>query len=166
MVTRLREDSHLPAEGWTNWIWAMAPENTTRVKNLARRGEDQEGYKNAKIVNELCGEHGDADRLCGIYEWRATRPFGSDPTVVYVGSTCARNGGSCTKMKNRIVSYCTHGNHKTTLINEALQKGYELWVRFKPAVDEQEARDMENALLDTYNYAWNIRQNAKRNILP
>ena len=143
----------------------MAPENTERVRNLKTRLNHQ-GYRNTNIADELCEENDNVARLCGIYEWRATRSYGSDPTVVYVGSTCARNGGPCTRMKNRIVSYCKDGNHKSDLINAALSRGYELWVRFMPTGSEKEARKMEDALLEKYDYAWNEKKNGKiRNIL-
>ena len=165
MPRRNRENSHLPVEGWTNWIWAMAPEKTTRVWNLKTRRNHQ-GYRNTNIAEELWEENDNVTRLCGINEWRATQSFGSDPIVVYVGSTCSRNGGPCTRMKNRIVSYCKHGNHKSDHINKALSRGYELWVRFMPTGSEKEARKMEDYLLGKYDYAWNKRKNGKiRNIL-
>lgn len=123
MPRRNRESSHLSVEGWTNWIWAMAPENTTRVWNLKTRRNHQ-GYRNTNIEEELWEENDNVTRLCGIYEWSAIRSFGSDPIVVYVGSTCSRNGGPCTRMKNRIVTYCKHGNHKSDHINKALSRGF------------------------------------------
>ena len=138
MVTRLRENSHLPRPkvgqiGFRLWHLKI-PQGSPG--NLERRANDQQGYKNANIVEELW-EHGDVDKLCGIYEWGAIQSSGSDPTVVYVGSTCTLKSGPCTRMKNRIVSYCTHGNQKTVLTIDALQKGYELCVRFKPAADSR-----------------------------
>ncbi len=54
-------------------------------------------------------------------------------------------------------------------MNDALSRGYELWVRVK-IVGERNftgAEKFENALLATYNYAWNIRNNnAIRSELP
>lgn len=60
------------------------------------------------------------------------------------------------------------------LINEALERGYEFWVRVKIVTgchpykeDAEVAEDMENKLLDRYDYAWNVRRNGRvRNILP
>ena len=101
---------------------------------------------------------GNLTELCGIYEWRAkgTRP--NQPNyVVYVGSTCVRRKPQ--KLGGRIIRYCKYGNHKEDLINEALARGYELWVRVKPASSEREAQGLENALLRDYDYAWNKRQN-------
>jgi len=78
--------------------------------------------------------------------------------VVYVGSTCTRNG-RCERLKSRIVGYCKHGNHKAGLIKDELREGYELWVRVKQASGEEDAKAQENALLAMYDYAWNIRNN-------
>ena len=156
-MRKLREDSHLPAENWKDWIWAMAPNNTKRVKNLRKRGRDQEGSVNSKIKDRLCEQHDNVSTLCGIYEWRITGNYAAAPRVVYVGSTCAPDSGPCTRMKNRILDYCKHGNHKRDLINEALSKGYELWVRFMPTGSQKKAEEKEKDLLKKYDYAWNKR---------
>ena len=59
---------------------------------------------------------------------------------------------------------------KKDLINDALGRGYELWVRVKMSTAtydcDLDAERMENELLAKYNYAWNIRNNATRGILP
>ena len=58
--------------------------------------------------------------------------------------------------------------HKGTLINDALARGYELWVRVKIAESDEPrkyAEEMQNELLAQYNYAWNIRNNAIRDLL-
>ena len=95
--------------------------------------------------------------LCGIYEWRATRQ--DQPNrVVYVGSTCTRCG-HYEPLQSRILGYCSHGNHKAALINDALTKGYTLEVRYKQACNEPQARNLENEPLDMYDYAWNKRRN-------
>lgn len=169
MARKLRETSHLQAEGWSEWMFSMAPEKTKRRRtNLTERGNGRVGLKNVNLRDELKEQNENVENLCGIYEWRATRYGGSEPTVVYVGSTCPGDHGQRQKMANRIVKYTTDGNHKAELINDALRKGYELWVRFKPANENKTklARCMENDLLDNYDYAWNIRQNVRvRNIL-
>ena len=60
---------------------------------------------------------------------------------------------------------------KEDFVNDALRRGYELWVRAKivavakPRREDSEA--MENTLLDKYDNAWNKRCNGPtRNILP
>ena len=143
----------------------MAPENTPR-ENCCEPRVNQVGFVNTKLTDSLEQANPDVACLCGIYEWRATGHYGVNPSVVYLGSTCppcpGRNPWS---LENRIVAYTTHGNHKAELINCALTSGCELWVRFKSASFEREARDMENELLRKYNYAWNIRNNEIRPIL-
>lgn len=168
MARKLREKSHLEAEGWSEWMFSMAPEETTRQgTNLTERGNGQVGLKNVKLRDKLKEQNENVENLCGIYEWRATRHGGREPTVVYVGSTCPRPSGRWQRMANRILKYTKDGDHKEELINDALRNGYELWVRFKPANGNvTEARRMENDLLDKYDYACNIRRNVQeRNIL-
>lgn len=171
MNRRIRETSHLQHEeafGWSDWIWAMVPVDTERKNNLERRGDGQDGYKNKNLrerIEQAAQAKQWVDNLCGIYEWRVTKFEGTDPRVVYVGSTCPRSRSPRQSMRNRIVAYTTNGNHKRELINEALRRGYELWVRFKLTKDENEAMAMEDALLARYDYAWNIRNNDVRPIL-
>jgi len=147
---------------WSTWKKAMVPKDTTSSETyLEKRGPDQEGFMWSNIDDALCEVGG----LCGIYEWKATRPDQPD-RVVYVGSTCTRND-RCQRLKSRIIRYCKYGNHKEELINDALSKGYELWVRYKQAEDEERAKELENDLLAKYDYAWNIRENNRlREILP
>ena len=52
------------------------------------------------------------------------------------------------------------------LINDALNKGYEIWVRFKFTGDTTKvAETRENSHLDEYDYALNERRNGVRHIL-
>ena len=162
IVKPLRENSHVPTEGWSLWKSAMVPQQT-EVHNLQPRGQNQVGY----ICSSIRNAFPDQARNCGIYEWQARR---SDQTnrVVYVGSTCRGKTGA---LRERILEYCRNGSHKKDLINDALRKGYELWVRVKISLARQKCREdaerMENELLAKYNYAWNIRNNAAvRSILP
>lgn len=159
----LREKSNLQApqsEGWSNWKKAMVPVVTNGYTQ--NRGRNQEGFIWKNILKE-----GTIPRdLCGIYEWRTIRQ--GQPKrgqVVYVGSTCTRRG-TFHWLQNRILGYCSTGNHKKDLINEALKRGYTLEVRYKEANDEEDAKTKENELLAKYNYAWNIRNNGLRDILP
>lgn len=159
----LREESNLHAphsQGWSNWKKAMVPEE--KIGYTQNRGRNQEGFIWKNILDE-----GFIPRdLCGIYEWRTIRQGQPKRAqVVYVGSTCRRHG-TFHWLQNRILGYCSTGNHKTVLINEALRRGYTLEVRCKVANNEEDAKTKENELLEKYNYAWNIRKNGLRDILP
>lgn len=169
MNIKYREISHLQgdeAHGWSDWIWAMAPENTLRQNNLKPRGKNREGFVNSKFTDSLRQANPNVAELCGIYEWKLTDKDGANPSVVYVGSTCPdKPGPGPWYLNNRIVAYTKHGHHKAELINDALKRGYELSVRFKTALAQEEASRMENALLGKYNYPWNIRDNGVRPIL-
>ena len=148
-----REDSRLhspQSENWSKWKKAMVP--LYDRTNTVNRDQNQVGFIWKYILN-----YGNLPELCGIYEWRAIRQ--NQPNrVVYVGSTCSRCG-HYEPLQSRILGYCSHGNHKAALINDALRKGYTLEVRYKPTWDEPQARKLENDLLDMYDYAWNERRN-------
>lgn len=163
---------------WSDWIIAMAPTTrspgTQNINFKKRRGTGQEGYRNKDLANELAQAR---VGCCGIYEWCAVK-YVSDQdgrsyashSVVYVGCTCRRRRGrfgprAFQAMQERIVAYTKGGNHKKDLINDALRIGWELWVRFKPAENVDAAKSMENNLLRTYNYPWNVRNNGVRPIL-
>ena len=152
-IRRERESSRLPTENWTDWRKAMVPKNTER--NLERRGARQFGY----MCTNIRSAFPDEAECCGIYEWQArATPPNTRRCVVYVGSTCRAKPGS---LRDRIIEYCTSGSHKGREINGALRKGYELWVRVKTSDGADEAQNMENKLLDKYDYAWNERRNEK-----
>ena len=110
----------------------------------------------------------DQAKHCGIYEWQARGTLPDQHNhVVYVGSTCRCKPGS---LRERILEYCRNGSHKKDLINDALERRYELWVRVKISTPRNysrgDAQRMENELLAEYNYAWNIRDNAMRTEYP
>ena len=53
------------------------------------------------------------------------------------------------------------------LVSDALLRGYSVYARAKRSEPNtpENANEEENALLDQYDYAWNINRNAVRNIL-
>ena len=149
-------------EVWSRWVQAMVPSQPL--------GEDYETRGGGKGVmcKEIRNVLPDVMRRCGIYEWQARGTFVGQPdeVVVYVGSTCRRKQGA---LRGRILEYCVNGSHKYGIINIALQRGYELWVRVKTSGNtsdrsREDAENMENKLLQKYNYAWNLRNNRKRRI--
>jgi len=156
-----REDS---IDGWSYWEQAMVP--VLRVGVDEPRGPNQTGFMCSSIKNAFPLQA----RHCGIYEWAAKGTLPGQPNtlvVVYIGSTCRSKPGA---LRGRILEYCRNGSHKEVFINNALLRGYELWVRVKIAEGSkprETAQAMENALLDKYDYAWNTRRNGRiRNILP
>ena len=150
-----RENSHLPVAGWSDWERAMVPPQNAGYCHESR-GPNRVGF----ICSSIRNAFPDQAEHCGIYKWQARGTLHRQPNrVVYVGST-----GS---LRGRILEYCTNGSHKGDLINDALHRGYELWVRVKSARDRETAEDLQNDLLDRYNYAWNVRRNGGlRRILP
>ena len=171
MPRRHREDARLDTEGWSRWVRGIVPEKNGRVvgrhrQHFERRSDDQQGLLCTNIREALPDEMSE----CGIYEWQARRPRrgtrAGHRNVVYVGSTCRAKPGA---LRDRILEYCVSGSHKSENINDALQRGYELWVRVKTSGrssdhSREAAGNMENKLLERYDYAWNFRNNGKRRI--
>ena len=135
-------------KNWSRWFKAMVPSRFDGVKN---RAPGKRGY----LVRAIERSFPDEARRCGIYEWKAEKP-GRRSVVVYVGSTCRAKSGA---LRARINEYSRHGSHKYKLINDALRRGYTLLVRVKVARSRKKAEELENALLDRYDYAWNERRN-------
>ena len=147
----LRETRELPSEDeWSSWEIAMVPHPDEDFEER----EGNVGYRRKGIGSNLT-----ADYSCGIYEWQA-RKAGQPDRVVCVGSACRSKGES---LGDRIrEEYCVERSRKGDLINDALKREYELWVRFKVIETDAEcAEDHENSLLAQFDYAWNTR-----NILP
>ena len=163
MPRRLRENVQPPREGWSRWEKAIVPDEPLG-EDYETRSDGEEGVMRKKIRKVLPNEM----KKCGIYEWQARGTFEGEPdeVVVYVGSTCRAKPGA---LRDRILEYCDDGSHKSAIINKALQRGYELWVRVKTSGRSSDrsrktAENMENELLERYDYAWNLRNNGKTRI--
>ena len=161
----LREHSDPSKRGWSKWKKAMVP----LERGFEHRGEtNQVGLTCSSIRTTFR----DQAQRCGIYEWAVKgtlRGQSKKKVVVYVGSTCRGKPGV---LRDRILEYCTNRSHKKDLINDALRRGYELWVHVKVVGGNKEddknrkkAEGKENELLEKYDYAWNKRSNGEiRNI--
>jgi len=138
---------------WSRWYTILVPDN---------RG-DEEGQIDDTNLNAL------RQINCCIYEWRAVR--GNESYVVYIGSTCRNlcrrdtNTCPCTRgrcsLYIRVNEYATNGSHKERLIDDALEKGFRLQVRYNTCESPREAHDLENEHLDEFDYAWNKRRNGR-----
>lgn len=132
-----------------------------------KRGRNHKGFI---LKNFVKGKNSlEMDKHCGIYEWRAKRTKCNQPNrVVYLGSTCPQGSRYGAKLGSRILGYLGHGNHIAKLMDDALERGYELQVRSKKAKNQEDARKQERKLLKKYNYAWNKRSNGgrSRSVLP
>ena len=146
---------------WTQWVLAITP---VWYNGDFRRRETDEyqrpGYKITKA--ELKHQFGNESKSCGVYEWMARHTVTKEEYVVHIGSTCRSKSGN---FIDRIYEYCNDGSHKADFIDSALEKGYELLVRFKGSGDasgtnnhnKTKAECDENTILMLYDYAWNIR---------
>ena len=162
LFTREKKSANSPLiKGWvwSDWVLAMTPDKrNNNFRSRTTEEHDRPGYKITKA--ELRRQFGDQNP-CGIYEWMArdTNDIKKE-YVVYIGSTCR---GSAGNFIDRIYEYCTNGRHKEVLINSALEKRYELLVRYKGSgatVSQDHKRKAEcdeNTVLKYFDYAWNIR---------
>ena len=158
--------SPLLRHGWSDWMKAMVPQAAQQPQFSTQRPN---GWRreSREILSNAPGLYYDVGSGYGIYEWQAKKVENWIETkiVVYIGSTSEAHPES--SLRDRVKEYCTNGSHKAGLINDTLKKGYELWFRVKSAPDRDTAENLENELLDRYDYAWNVRRNgALRRILP
>jgi len=142
---------------WSKWVLAMTP-NSRRHFKIRASGA---GYRIKKKA--LKSKFRNQKYSCGIYEWKAKNTSTKEEYVAYIGSTCTSKRGN---FITRIYQYCSDGSHKFMHIDQALTKGYKLWVRFKGSgtrdgrrtkKNKESAEDDENRVLKFYHYAWNIR---------
>lgn len=161
-MSRLQEQQ---AQGFTNWVIVMR-RLQQRDPNYVRRADNQVGFYNA---NWAAGERmAEAVKQCGIYEFKL-KEGGYNNAIVYVGCTCRRRQDD--SLRQRVNEYLRNGSHKARLINRVLRRGAEIHVRVKPYVCrgaeralnqlQAGAEQLENALLASYDYAWNERGNGE-----
>jgi hypothetical protein len=159
-------NTYLLQVGWSDWVKAIVPLAAQQPGFYIQRPNGLR-RESQEILSNVPGLHYEAAYGCGIFEWSARKIESRNETkvVVYIGSTCQAYPGS--SLRDRITEYCTNGSNKADLMNDALTRGYELWVRVKGTENRETAEDLENELLDRYDYAWNVRRNGElRHIFP
>jgi len=125
--------------------------NLGEINNFLKR-ENGEHFFYKPVINFL------EDQTASVYEFQAR---GSGPSqVVYCGSTCKERGDKT--IRNRIQTYLSNGAHKADAIEDALNRDYEIWIRILPCPGMKMACELENELLRTADYAWNMRDNGGR----
>ena len=151
--------SPLLRHGWSDWVKAMVPQAALQPQFSTQR-PNRWKQESEEILANAPGLYYDVGSGYGIYEWQARKAESWKETkiVVYIGST---SNARLESLRDRVQEYCRNGSHKADLINDALTNGYELWFRVKSAPDRQTAEDLENELLDRYDYAWNVRRNGE-----
>ncbi|MCK6639429.1 MAG: hypothetical protein L6Q81_05035 [Bacteroidia bacterium] len=71
--------------------------------------------------------------------------------IVYIGETC--------DLYQRCCSYAECGSHLWEIVDDHLEDGFELYVRYKLFYSKEDACIYERKMLDKYDYPWNIRHN-------
>lgn len=158
-------DRTFRVSGWSEWVLAMTPNERPEFPTQRSNEAGRIGYR-LKTIKALREKFSfPIDQPCGIYEWKVVKgkDEGKEEYVVYIGCTCRNRQDA--SIIDRIWEYCLNGSHKKERINDALSKGYELWVRVKESGDHgavidtrrRAAEDDENKILLCYDYAWNQR---------
>jgi len=122
--------------------------NLGEINNFLRR-EKGEHFFYKPVINFLDGQ------TASVYEFQA-RGSGA-PVVVYCGATNKERGDKSTRM--RVQQYLSNGAHKSDAIEDALNRDYEIWIRICRCPGMEVACELENELLKSYDYAWNVRDN-------
>lgn len=158
-------------EKWSWWQEAMVPNEIGRKDPMKySRRTEQSDYKthyfNKKTL-EILYQNCSNKHCCGIYELKVVK--NGQRAVVYVGSTCRGEGKSLGK---RIWEYMTHGSHKRESIQNALDKGFSVWVRWlkisedifplSPEKRRELVLQLEDNCLCKFDYAWNKTKNNRR----
>ncbi len=87
------------------------------------------------------------------YELGIGGPNYGNIRIVYVGET----GNE----KKRLVSYAKHGSHLSEIIDYHLKRGFSLYYRGIALPSKAAAMDMQDNLLNGYDYDWNLQLNPK-----
>lgn len=91
------------------------------------------------------------DDEAACYELGLFDPEEDDVDPVYIGETC--------NLFQRISSYAEHGSHLWEIIDEHLEEGFELYVRYQLFFTKEDAQRYESKMLKKYDYDWNIKNN-------
>ena len=159
---------------WSVWREAIVPNNVAEADDGGsytprnRRPGVATHYYNNKTTQALQNGCDDGGTCCGVYELKVVG--GETEAVVYIGSTYRRSAMS---LYRRLSEYMRDGSHIRRIIQRALDLDFAIHVRWLklsqelcPAVRRGErlnyATAIENRCLDSYNYAWNQRNNGNR----
>ena len=82
------------------------------------------------------------------YELALAGPRGGDLDIMYVGET--------NHEKARIIQYAQNGSHLSDVIAMDLRKGWTLWYRAQAKSSKKLAKAMQDRLLASYSYPWNL----------
>ena len=151
------DDSHclISEWQWSTWKTIIAP------GKLDRRHERNKNCKSVGIcvrkttLRELFPE---ANKKNGIFELMLQ--CDTSVYVVYVG--CTFKGSAC-DLIDRIDDFCNGASTKESLIQDAVDKQYDVCARIRRSDRNTKtvAEKDENILSDMYDFAWNLRRNAR-----
>ena len=133
--------------------------------------EKREGCLGFKLsIDSLKSKFPPEEYKYGLYEIMAQRRTRLETAAVFDINDFERValylGNSARKTKvgvyNRVHEYCKNGSHIRNLVEDALDKGYDLLFRVASVRKRKDTKTFEGKLLDEYDYAWNSNRNGER----
>ena len=129
---------------WSDWQLAITPMDTVDAAGSKRKPHHPGVRRDVDVPTEK-----------GVYEWAIRSPGGRKKVVVYAG----RAKGEQCNLNRRTKQYMWDGSHHPGSINDALKRGFDVFVRFRPCRSAEQAVDLEARLLRKFDYAWNKMDN-------
>ena len=133
--------------------------------------EKREGCLGFRLsIDSLKSKFPPGEYKYGIYEIMAQRRTRLETAAAFETNDFERVplylGNSARKTKvgvyNRVHEYCKNGSHIRNLVEDALDKGYDLLFRVASVRKRKDTKTFERQLLDNYDYAWNSSRNGER----
>lgn len=136
-------------KGWSSWIRAVVLPR--KVNDLRRFDQREPGFVSRNISRRNpFGDDGDSAH--GLFEFEARASYRKRMVVFLGRPTMDRS------LHQQILEHCFESRQKR-LIDDAVESGYELYVRIKPLSNAEEEEEEWSDILHDYDYAWNSQIN-------
>ena len=88
------------------------------------------------------------------YELAIAGPRGGGLRAVYVGET--------SNERRRVAAYARGASHLAAIVSDHLRRGWTLFYRARALHSKAVAVEMQNSMLASFEYDWNIQLNPRR----
>ena len=112
---------------------------------------DWGNWRKLAIVDEFFPFDEDEEDFSGVYELGLKETFFGDPDPVYVGESGT--------VLSRLETHASGESHLNEIIHWHLKRGFTLYARFVETKSKKKAEELELALLDDFDYDWNLKDN-------
>ena len=141
----LYDNAFSDGEGWSSWIRAVVLPQ--KVNDLRRFDLREPGLVSRYISRRNpFGDSGNSAH--GLFEFEARASYRKKMVVFLGRPTMDRS------LHQQILEHCFESRQRK-LIDDALEYGYELYVRIKPLANAEQEEEEWQDILSEYDYAWN-----------